>query len=232
MRIVPWDSQKRVVLAVAVAIFLQWVVLMVQLYWVCEKGETGWEGAPFAMCPTRGLYGGVSQIISEYPHIYFFNDPCPSLLLFPHPAECLSGIPLVAMPIWILRTARISSAARFRLVQALICSSTTIIVALANAITFFCSPRWAAFTGALEAGVALGMCNLPIVLPAIALLFGGDAEKYEESRDHGTTTVHRAPSSGVGVELTLEQERAILDRRTDVETGSGEHTYMFPLHKD
>lgn len=139
---------------------------------------------------------------------------------------------MVAAPIWILRTARVSSAARFRLVQVLICSSATIIVGIANTVMYFRFTSWAAFTGALEISVALGMCNLPIVVPALALRFGGDAEKYEDSRDHGTAPVHRAPSLGVRVELAHEQERASLDRKADVEIGGGENTYMLSLHKD
>ena len=51
-------------LAIAVAIFLQWVVLVIQMYWVCLSGEIGWALPPFAMCLTS-LYGQISQVISE-----------------------------------------------------------------------------------------------------------------------------------------------------------------------
>ena len=93
-------------------------------------------------------------------------------------------------------------------------------------------PDWEAFTGALEAGVALGMCNLPVVVPAIARLFGGDAEKYEDSGDHGTAAIDRAPSSGaVLLELTHEQDRASWDRKKDVEADNGEDNHTLSSHK-
>jgi len=52
-------------LVVAIVLFLQWVLLMVQLFWVCEKGDTAWKEAPFALCPI-GLRVAITQVVSEY----------------------------------------------------------------------------------------------------------------------------------------------------------------------
>lgn len=65
VRIAPWASQKRVMLIIAIVIFLQWVLLMVQMFWVCEKGDTAWKQAPFALCPL-GLHVAITQAVSKY----------------------------------------------------------------------------------------------------------------------------------------------------------------------
>jgi len=73
MRITPRRSQKRVMLAGAVVIFLQWALLVVQLFWVCERGDVSWKQAPFALCPL-GLYVAITQVISEYLPARLFSD--------------------------------------------------------------------------------------------------------------------------------------------------------------
>jgi hypothetical protein len=65
VRIAPWASQKRVLLGIALVIFLQWLLLVAQMFWVCEKGDTSWKDAPFALCPL-GLKVAVTQAVSEY----------------------------------------------------------------------------------------------------------------------------------------------------------------------
>lgn len=65
VRIAPWGSQKRVMLVVALVMFFQWVLLMVQMFWVCEKGDTAWKEALFALCPL-GLHVAITQAVSEY----------------------------------------------------------------------------------------------------------------------------------------------------------------------
>lgn len=75
VRIAPWASQKRVMLVVALVIFLQWLLLMVQMFWVCEKGDTAWKEAPFALCPL-GLDVAITQAVSEYT---FIHSPFPSV---------------------------------------------------------------------------------------------------------------------------------------------------------
>ena len=66
----------------------------------------------------------------------------------------------------------------------------TTVAAIAHAVLVIRVPgTWEATIGALEAGVALAVCNLSVIVPAIARLLGGDAEKYEESRDYATATI-------------------------------------------
>jgi len=66
VRVTPWNAQRRVMIAIAIAIFIQWVISVVQMYWVCEKGKTGWKFALFATCPSMNNYVYISQILSEY----------------------------------------------------------------------------------------------------------------------------------------------------------------------
>jgi len=65
VRIAPWASQKRVMLVVAILMFLQWILLVVQMFWVCERGDTAWKEAPFALCPL-GLHVAITQAVSKY----------------------------------------------------------------------------------------------------------------------------------------------------------------------
>ena len=72
VRIAPWASQKRIMLVVAIVMFLQWVLLMVQMFWVCEKDTTSWKAAPFALCPL-GLHVAITQAVSEYSFSRLFD---------------------------------------------------------------------------------------------------------------------------------------------------------------
>lgn len=111
-----------------------------------------------------------------------------SVLTFFSLAETFSDIPLIIAPLWILQNVRLPSAVRFRLVSVFACSLITTIAALAHAALVVRDPGvWEAIVGALEAGVALAVCNLSVIAPATARLFGGSAEKYEESSDCATT---------------------------------------------
>ena len=240
-------------LAVALVIFLQWVLLMAQMFWVCEKGDTAWKDAPFALCPL-GLHVAITQVVSTYlPTSRFALQHLRSVRLI---AETFSDILLVVAPLWILRNVRVTSAVRFRLVSVFACSIVTTIVALAHAILVIRVPGvWEAIVGALEAGVALAVCNLSVIVPAIARLFGGDADKYEESMEYGTTTIGgsggskntrnindtmlstfkvdpMASSGAVCVDVTVEQDQANWEAKKDVEAGSGEDIYHLPLHKN
>jgi hypothetical protein len=133
----------------------------------------------------------------------------------------------------------------------------TTLVALAHAILIIRLPgTWEAIIGSLEAGVALSVCNLSVIVPAIARLLGGDAEKYQdESKDYATATIGgsggskntrnlnntmlstfkvdpTASSGAVRVDVTVEQDQANWEAKKDVETGSGEDVYHLPLHKN
>jgi len=133
----------------------------------------------------------------------------------------------------------------------------TTLVALAHAILVIRVPGvWEAIIGSLENGIALAVCNLSVIVPAIARLFGGDAEKYQdESKDYATATIGgtgsskntrnlnntmlstfkvdpTATSGAVRVDVTVEQDQANWEAKKDVEAGSGEDIYHLPLHKN
>jgi hypothetical protein len=114
---------------------------------------------------------------------------------------------------------------------------------------------WEAIIGALEAAVALAVCNLSVIVPAIARMLGGDPEKYQdESKDYATATIGgtgaskntrnlnntmlstfkvdpTASSGAVRVDVTVEQDQANWEAKKDVEAGS-EDIYHLPLHKN
>ena len=100
MRVTPWKSQKKAMIAIAVAIFLQWAVLVVQMFWVCEKGETAWDLGPIAMCPGTNLYVYISQVIGEYSLTRFFSDQRMTVISFISPLQSrLSpGFPWSSLP--------------------------------------------------------------------------------------------------------------------------------------
>lgn len=171
-------------------------------------------------------------------------------------AGTFSDILLIVAPLWILRNVRVTSAVRFRLISVFACSMATTIAALAHAILLIRVPgTWEATIGALEASVALAVCNLSVIVPAIARLFGGDAEKYDESMDYSTATIGgtgaskntrnlnntmlstfrvdpTASSGAVRVDVTVEQDQANWEGKKDVESGSGDDIYHLPLHKN
>jgi hypothetical protein len=239
-------------LVIALVIFLQWVLLMVQMFWVCEKGNTAWKQAPFALCPL-GLHVAVTQAVSKCLILCSYNDqPLSSVL-----AESFSDALLIVAPLWILRNVRVTPAVRFRLISVFTCSLATTFAALAHAVLVIRLPGiWEAIIGALEAGVALAVCNLSVIVPAIARLLGGDPEKYQdESKDYATATIGgsggskntrnlndtmlstfkvdpTASSGAVRVDVTVEQDQANWEAKKDIEAGSENDVYHLPLHKN
>lgn len=179
-------------------------------------------------------------------------------LLFLFAAGTFSDILLIVAPLWILRNVRVTSAVRFRLISVFTCSIATTIAALAHAVLVIHLPgTWEAIIGALEASVALAVCNLSVIVPAIARCLGGDSEKYQdESKDYANATIGgsggskntrnlnntmlstfrvdpTASSGAVRVDVTVEQDQANWEAKKDVETGSGEEDiYHLPLHKN
>jgi len=99
----------------------------------------------------------------------------------------------------------------------------------------------------LEAGVALAVCNLSVIVPAVARLFGGNAEECEGSDDRttaigGTGTFKNARDLNdatlatfkagravspvaVCVEITVEQGQASWEVKEDVRPGNNEDIY-------
>jgi len=209
------------------------IFTVVQMFWVCERGDTSWKDAPFALCPL-GLHVAITQVVTE----------------------TFSDILLIVAPLWVLRNVRVTTAVRFRLISVFTCSLATTVVALAHAILVIRLPGvWEAIVGALEAGVALAVCNLSVIVPALARLFGGDPEKYEESRDYASATIGgsggskntrnlnntmlstfkvdpTASSGAVRVDVTVEQDQANWEAKRDIEAGAEPDIYHLPLHKN
>lgn len=48
---------------VAVFFFLQWILLVAQMFWVCGKGDTSWENHEYAQC-VLGEAVGITQVTS------------------------------------------------------------------------------------------------------------------------------------------------------------------------
>ena len=164
---------------------------------------------------------------------------------------------MIVAPLWILRVVRVTSAVRFRLISVFTCSILTSVVGLAHAVLVIREPGvWEAMIGALEAAVALAVCNLSVIVPAVARLLGGDPEKYpDESKDYATATIGgsgssknsrnlnntmlstfkvdpTAASGAVRVDVTVEQDQANWEAKKDVEAGDGDDIYHLPLHKN
>jgi len=157
IRIAPWPSQIRVLLGVAAFFFLQWIILFVQMFWVCEKGNSSWKEHDYAQC-VLGEAVGITQVVTE----------------------TISDFILVIAPLWILRDVRLSSGLRIRLIVVFSCSMMTTMAGLAHAILVLKMPgALEAIMGAVENCVALSVCNLPVLVPAFA-------SKEKEERFEGT----------------------------------------------
>ncbi|KAF9648662.1 hypothetical protein BDM02DRAFT_3115143 [Thelephora ganbajun] len=158
IRIAPWPSQIRVLLGVAVFFFLQWILLVTQMFWVCEKGNNSWKNKKYAQC-VLGEAVGITQVATE----------------------TVSDLILVVAPLWILRDIRISSGLRIRLIAVFSCSLITTMAGLAHAILVLKMPgALEAIMGAVENCVALSVCNLPVLVPA--LIIREEQDKFEGTR--------------------------------------------------
>ena len=108
----------------------------------------------------------------------------------PPAAETFSDILLVLAPLWILRNVRTTRAVRFRLISIFTCSLVTTIAALAHAITIIKAPGiWEAISGALEAAIALGVCNLSVIVPAFVVLLRRRQENDDDDQEHTAETI-------------------------------------------
>lgn len=127
-------------LGVAFFFFLQWLLLVTQMFWVCEKGETAWKNRPYAQC-VLGEAVGITQLAST------FSSPNRSSSVAERRfvAATISDIILVIAPLWILKDVRVSSGLRIRLIAIFSCSLMTTMAGLAHAILVLKLP------GALEA---------------------------------------------------------------------------------
>jgi len=157
IRIAPWPSQVRVLLGVAVFFFLEWILLITQMFWVCGKEDVQWENSPYAQC-VLGDAVAITRLT----------------------AEIISDSILVISPLWIIRDVRLSSGLRTRLIAIFSSSMMTTLVGLAHVVLIIKMPgALEAILGAVAACVALSVCNLPILIPALAAR--EEREKFEET---------------------------------------------------
>lgn len=146
IRIAPRPSQVRVLLGVAFFFFLQWAFLVAQMFWVCERKDPEWKNRAYAQC-VLGEAVGITQVATE----------------------TISDTILVIAPLWILRGVRVTSGLRIRLIAIFSCSMMTTMVGVVHAVLVLKMPgALEAIMGAVENCVALSVCNLPVLIPAIA----------------------------------------------------------------
>jgi hypothetical protein len=124
---------------VAFFFFLQWVLLMTQMFWVCEKIDTAWKNHEFVQC-VLGEAVGITQVASTsslaQPSFSHVNNPA---------AETISDFILVIAPLWILNGVRVSPGLRIRLIAIFSCSLMTTVVGVIHVVLILKMP------GALEA---------------------------------------------------------------------------------
>ena len=161
---------------------------------------------------------------------------------------------MIVAPLWIIRYVLITSGARLRLISVFACSLITTVVALVHAILVIRFPGvWEAIIAALEAGVALAVCNFSVIIPAIARVLGDDAEKYKETGDCAVQTIggtgapkkvfnlndtmlntfQVCPTASLGAVcdgVTVGQNQANWEAKKDIEVGSGDDIYHLVLH--
>lgn len=157
IRIAPWPSQIKVLLGVAGFFVLQWALLIAQMFWICEKTDPAWKNHEYAQC-VLGEAVGITQVATE----------------------TISDFILVIAPLWILKGVRVSSWLRIRLIAIFSCSMMTTIAGVIHAVMVLKKPgALEAVMGAVENCVALSVCNLPVLIPAIV---AREREKNEGTR--------------------------------------------------
>lgn len=207
IRIAPLPSQIRALLGVALFFFLQWVLLMTQMFWICEKSDPVWKNREYAQC-VLGEAVGITQVATE----------------------TISDFILVIAPLWILKDVRVSSGLRIRLIAIFSCSLMTTMAGVAHAVMVLKMPgALEAIMGAVENCVALSVCNLPVLVPALAAR--EQREKHEGTRtgfSFGKETTYLSTLNTISMHVEVDEchENPIKDlgRQDFVECQCSEHS--------
>ena len=140
---------------------LQFAMLIVQAYWVCEVTHTGWKQIPGSMCVLPDVVP-ISQVVSEPPHSLITLSVRSSVRFS---ATVISDSILIATPLMVRRTSLFFlfiwanlhqiirgvhiRALRFRLFSIFSMSIATTLASLAHAILVMASPGvWETIFGA------------------------------------------------------------------------------------
>ena len=124
VRITPWDLQRKILLCmrtislisylystdlalpgVAVFFFLQFVMLTVQVYWVCELSYAQWKQIPGSVCVLPKVVP-ISQVVSKPPPPLV---PLPVCLSAGSSAAVVSDAILVIAPLTVWKNFRFSA---------------------------------------------------------------------------------------------------------------------------
>jgi len=118
IRITPWESQRKILICagilswisylhstnltlpgVAVFFFLQFAMLTVQVYWVCELSYAGWKHIPGSVCVLPEVVP-ISQVVSKPPSSF---APLPVCSSTRSSAAVISDAILVIAPLTVLQ---------------------------------------------------------------------------------------------------------------------------------
>jgi len=137
---------------------------MVESFWVCEISDAGWKTVPGAMC-NLGRPVSVTQVLTTV-----FSDMI-----------------LVISPLIILRNVRVDQGVRFRLVSLFAVSLLITVAAVIRAAFILVRPGVIETTAAVvEVFVALTVCNVTVVVPAIFRRFS-DKDSVVDGSDYRIT---------------------------------------------
>jgi len=200
-RVTPWQKQKRMLLCVVVFFVAQYLILLLQAFWVCEITRPEWKNIPGSICVLPEAVP-ITQMITTITS---------------------DGI-LIFTPLMIIRGVRIP-ALRSRLFRIFSVSIVTTIASVTHAVMVMDRPGiMEAIFGCVEATVSVIVSSMSVIIPAILrALDVGDPFMQEDTVEPGfTTTVEIARMTLTRVELGLPTAHAInIAGRDDLEGVDG-----------
>jgi len=173
IRIVPDQKQKRFLYCAAVAFITVLVLLMAQVFWVCEAfGHTHWKEAPNPQC-ALGLQVAVCQLITDI----------------------IADILLIVVPVRLLTSTNLERGLKTRLVIIFSATMLTTIVGLVHA-AYLLEVRGvdAIVSAIVEVAVCIIVCNLVVLVPALYRALGWWGVDGHRRRDRDRD--HRAGAAG------------------------------------
>ncbi|KAF8521380.1 hypothetical protein BU17DRAFT_45848, partial [Hysterangium stoloniferum] len=149
IRIVPGPKQKRFLYGAAIAFTTVLVLLLAQVFWVCEAPGK-WKLAPNPQCPL-GLQVAVCQLITDI----------------------IADILLIVVPVRLLTSTSLERGLKIRLVIIFSATMLTTVVGLVHA-AYLLEVRGidAIVSAVVEVAVCIVVCNLVVLVPALYRVLG------------------------------------------------------------
>ncbi|KAF9645862.1 hypothetical protein BDM02DRAFT_3119545 [Thelephora ganbajun] len=199
VRITPWRLQRKILLWVAALFVVQYLILTVQAYWVCEITYPGWKQIPGSICILPQAVP-ITQVVTTV----------------------ISDAILVTTPLMIIKNV-CTRALRFRLFGIFSMSIATTMASLTHAVLVMVRPGvLEAIFGGVEAAVSVIVCSMSVIIPAIlrGLDVGNPFMREDTVDPHFSTGVEIARMTLTRVELGLSTAHVTVITDSDDSEGA------------